>query len=156
MQLVVGASSATSTADTLPIWCAPTRRQCCAACPPLTADRPSPPESRHLQFGGQALAAPTRYALAPAVLPGTPRHYDFGDFGANRAESIEALYGAFNEAGEQLSSDAQQQIVDEANLAFALNVIVYKEEGGLWRDAAKGVGNMVSGFVGAKARALVG
>ena len=40
-------------------------------------------------FGGQALAAPTRYALAPAVLPGTPRHYDFGKFGANRRESIE-------------------------------------------------------------------
>ena len=34
----------------------------------------------------QALAAPTRYALAPAVLPGTPRHYDFGDFGATRGQ----------------------------------------------------------------------
>ena len=41
-------------------------------------------------FGGQALGAPTYYALAPAVLPGTPRHYDFGEFGANRRESIEA------------------------------------------------------------------
>ena len=43
-------------------------------------------------FGGQALAAPTRYALAPVVLPGTPRHYEFGAFGANRRENIEALY----------------------------------------------------------------
>ena len=41
-------------------------------------------------FGGQALGAPTYYALAPAVLPGAPRHYDFGEFGANRRESIEA------------------------------------------------------------------
>ena len=40
-------------------------------------------------FGGQALGAPTRYALSPAVLPGTPRHYEFGEFGANRRESIE-------------------------------------------------------------------
>ena len=86
-------------------------------------------------FGGQALAAPTRYALAPAVLPGTPRHYDFGAFGANRRESIEALYQSFNEAGEALGSDsARQAVVDEANLAFEHNIRVYSEEGALWSD----------------------
>ena len=38
---------------------------------------------------------------------------------------IEALYGAFNEAGELLGSDAARQaVVDEANRAFALNVDV--------------------------------
>ena len=50
-----------------------------------------------------------RYALSPAVLDGTPRHYDFGDFGANRKESIERLYTAFNEAGEALGTDAARQ-----------------------------------------------
>ena len=48
-------------------------------------------------FGGQFLAAPTRFALSPAVLEGTPRHYDFGAFGASRKESIEQLYLAFND-----------------------------------------------------------
>ena len=102
-------------------------------------------------FGGQALGAPTRYALAPAVLPGTPRHYDFGEFGANRRESIEALYAAFNEAGEALGSEASlQTIVEETRAAFAHNVALYSEEGQLWSGAARGVGNMVGGFARAK------
>lgn len=102
-------------------------------------------------FGGQFLAAPTRFALAPAVLEGTPRHYDFGEFGANRKESIERLYLAFNEAGDLLGSDAARQIVvDETRLAFALNVDVYTEEGGLWSGAAQGVANMASGYVRSK------
>jgi hypothetical protein len=97
------------------------------------------------------LAAPTRYALAPAVLPGTPRHYDFGAFGARRGESIEALYVAFNEAGEALGSDAARQaVVDETHAAFEHNIRVYSEEGALWSGAAKGVANMVSGFARAK------
>ena len=102
-------------------------------------------------FGGQMLAAPTRYALAPAVKPNTPRHYDFGDFGARRAESIEALYAAFNEAGDALGSEeARQAVVDEANLAFRHNIDVYSEEGGLMWGAAVGVGNMALGFAKAK------
>ena len=102
-------------------------------------------------FGGQALGAPTRYALAPAVLPGTPRHYDFGEFGANRRESIEALYAAFNEAGEALGSEAAlQAIVEETRAAFAHNVALYSEEGELWSGAARGVSNMVGGFARAK------
>jgi len=102
-------------------------------------------------FGGQALAAPTRYALAPAVRPGTPRHYDFGDFGARRAESVEALYQAFNTAGAALGSQAaQDEVVTEANRAFAHNIAVYSEEGALWSGAAHGVANMVRGFVRAK------
>jgi len=104
-------------------------------------------------FGGQMLAAPTYYALAPAVRPNTPRHYDFGDFGARRAESIEALYSAFNEAGETLGSDAARQaVVEEANRAFEHNIRVYSEEGELWSGAAQGVANMVYGF--ARSRAL--
>ena len=102
-------------------------------------------------FGGQALAAPTRYALAPAVLPGTPRHYEFGAFGANRRENIEALYAAFNEAGDALGSEAAlQTIVEETRAAFGHNVALYTEEGELWSGAARGVGNMVGGFARAK------
>jgi len=98
-------------------------------------------------FGGQMLAAPTRYALAPAVLEGTPRHYEFGEFGANRKESIEMLYEAFNAAGGSLGSNAAvQEVVDEARLAFAHNIEVYSEEGGLWTGATVGVANMVVGF----------
>jgi len=102
-------------------------------------------------FGGQALAAPTRYALAPAVLPGTPRHYEFGTFGTNRRESIESLYAAFNEAGEALGHEAALQVVvGETRAAFQCNVALYTEEGALWSGAARGVGNMVSGFARAK------
>jgi|EP00908_Phaeocystis_cordata_P025821 heme oxygenase len=102
-------------------------------------------------FGGQMLAAPTRYALGPAVLPGTPRHYYFGEFGATRRESIEQLYEAFNVAGDSLGSDAARQaVVDETNAAFAHNVAVYTEEGALWSGAARGVANMVRGYARAK------
>ena len=83
------------------------------------------PHTRRLGVHKQALAAPTRYALAPAVRPGTPRHYDFGDFGARRAESVEALYQAFNTAGAALGSQAaQDEVVTEANRAFAHNIAV--------------------------------
>ena len=99
-------------------------------------------------FGGQALAAPTRWALGPAVKPGTPRHYDFGEFGVRRRESIEALYSAFNEAGILLGCEqAHQAVVDETQRAFLLNVAVYTEDGDLWRDAARGVANILRGWV---------
>lgn len=66
-------------------------------------------------------------------------------------ENIEALYRAFNEAGDVLGSDAARQaVVEEANLAFTHNVHVYSEEGALWSSAARGVGNMVGGFARAK------
>merc|ERR1719221_368712 len=98
-------------------------------------------------FGGQALAAPTRWALAPAVKPGTPRHYDFGEFGARRRESIEALYSSLNEAGNLLGCEhAQQAVVDETVHAFALNVSVYSEDCNLWRDAGRGVANILRGW----------
>ena len=83
------------------------------------------PHTRRLGVHEQALAAPTRYALAPAVRPGTPRHYDFGDFGARRAESVEALYQAFNTAGAALGSQAaRDEVVTAANRAFAHNIAV--------------------------------
>ena len=83
------------------------------------------PHTRRLGVHKQALAAPTRYALAPAVRPGTPRHYDFGDFGARRAESVEALYQAFNTAGAALGSQAaRDEVVTAANRAFAHNIAV--------------------------------
>mmetsp|Transcript_69693 Transcript_69693/g.115767 ORF Transcript_69693/g.115767 Transcript_69693/m.115767 type:complete len:146 (+) Transcript_69693:102-539(+) len=106
-------------------------------------------------MGGQFLAMPTRYALAPAVLEGTPRHYDFGTFGARRKESIEQLYTAFNEAGEVLRTEAARQaVVQEVLLAYAHNVQVYTEEGAIWSGAARGVANMVGGFAREKLQYL--
>ncbi len=97
-------------------------------------------------FGGQMLSAPTRYALAPDVLPGTPRHYDFGKFGEDRKESIEELYKSFNAAGDTLSSDSHKEIVKHTLMAFEHNINVYSEEGNLWTGAAIGVKNVVIGF----------
>ena len=73
--------------------------------------------------------------------------YDFGEFGARRRESIEALYSAFNEAGSLLGSEhAQEAVVDETLRAFALNVAVYTEDGALWRDAGRGIANILRGW----------
>ena len=95
-------------------------------------------------FGGQALAGPYRYALSlPA---GSPRHYDFGEFGSKRRESIEQIYLALNEAGDLLSSDAREAVVEEARGAFRHNVHVYSEEGRLYADGAIGLAKMVVGF----------
>ena len=38
----------------------------------------------------------------------------------------------------------------ETRAAFQCNVVLYTEEGALWSGAARGVGNMVSGFARAK------
>ena len=96
-------------------------------------------------FGGQALAGPYRWALD--LGPTSPRHYDFGDFGANRRESIEGIYAALNEAGDLLSDeDARKAVVEEARGAFAHNVSVYSEEGKLVSDGAIGIARMVVGF----------
>lgn len=98
-------------------------------------------------FGGQALAAPTRWALGLGA--DSPRHYDFGDFGANRRESIEQLYAAFNAAGDALpGGEAQREaIAAEANAAFQHNIAVYSEEGALWGGAARGIANVATGYV---------
>ena len=69
-------------------------------------------------FGGQALAGPYRWALG-AWAAASPRHYDFGEFGRERRESIEQIYSSLNAAGEMLGSDAQREaVVDEAKTAF--------------------------------------
>jgi len=97
-------------------------------------------------FGGQALAFPTRLALG--LGPDSPRHYDFGSFGTRRRESIYSIYEALNEAGEMLGSEeARCSVADEANLAFALNVDVYSEEGRLYVDSARGLSNAALGYV---------
>ena len=97
-------------------------------------------------FGGQALAGPYRWALD--LGDASPRHYDFGEFGARRRDSIEAIYAAINEAGELLPAGEAQHVavVDEARCAFAHNVAVYKEEGRLVADGVRGMVNMVVGF----------
>ena len=100
-------------------------------------------------FGGQALAGPYRYALGLA--PTSPRHYDFGAFGAARRESIAAIYAGLNEAGDALADDeAREAVVGEARTAFAHNVHVYREEGRLLADGALGIANMAAGFARAR------
>jgi len=97
-------------------------------------------------FGGQALAGPTRWALQLA--PNSPRHYDFGPFGANRRESIEKIYAALNETAEKrLSAEQVDAVVDEAKRAFAHNAAVYAEDGRLYTDAARGLANVALGYV---------
>ena len=75
-----------------------------------------------------SLAGPYRWALD--LGSDSPRHYDFGEFGARRRESIQAIYAAINEAGDVLESDEQREAVaEEARVAFRHNVHVYSEEG---------------------------
>ena len=96
-------------------------------------------------FGGQALGGPYRWALDLAA---EPRHYDFGEFGARRRESIELIYEALNEAGDRLRDDAQrEEVVDEAKLAFRHNIAVYSEDGRLLADGTRGLVNMAVGWV---------
>lgn len=96
-------------------------------------------------FGGQALGGPYRWALS--LEANSPRHYDFGAFGAARRESIEKVYVALNEAGELLGDDAvREEVVVEARRAFMHNVAVYKEEGALVTDGAVGIAKMALGF----------
>ena len=98
-------------------------------------------------FGGLALAAPTRLALG--LGPQSPRHYtfDFGEFGGRRA-LIEALYEEINTAGERLRDDDQRAaVVREAELAFAHNVAVYREEGRLVGDSVVAAANLLKGAV---------
>ena len=98
-------------------------------------------------FGGQALAAPTRLALGLGLQ--SPRHYtfDFGEFGGRRA-LIEALYEEINTAGERLRDDDQRAaVVGEAELAFAHNVAVYREEGRLVGDSVVAAANLLKGAV---------
>ena len=100
-------------------------------------------------FGGQALSAPYRYALGLA--PTSPRHYDFGPFGADRRASIEAIYEALNAAGETLRDDrARDAVLVETRAAFGHNVAVYSEEGRLVTDGMRGALNMALGFASAK------
>jgi len=102
-------------------------------------------------MGGQFLAAPTRYALSPAVGEGTPRHYDFGAFGAERKASVERLYASFNEAGDALASEAARRaVVEEVLLAYRHNVAVYTEEGAVWSGALRGAANLAGGVARAK------
>jgi heme oxygenase len=98
-------------------------------------------------FGGQGRAPPTRLALG--LGPHSPRHYtfDFGEFGGRRA-LIEALYEEINTAGERLRDDDQRAaVVREAELAFAHNVDVYREEGRLVGDSVVAAAKLLKGYV---------
>lgn len=96
-------------------------------------------------FGGQMLGSPYRCALA--LSPGTPRHYvfDLPSSQGGRRALVEAIYQSLNEAGDKLSPDRRQAVVDEALLAFKLNVEVYSEEP-IWRDGARGTLKACMGF----------
>jgi len=95
-------------------------------------------------FGGQALGGPYRYALG---LERSPRHYDFGEFGANRRESIDRIYESLNEAGEMLADEtAREAVLEETRSAFKHNIAVYSEDGKLFSDGVRGGANMVFGY----------
>lgn len=96
-------------------------------------------------FGGQMLATPYRVALGLPV--GTPRHYHFDFDKGSRRSLIEGVYGSINEAAEELTTDQQEQVVEEAMEAFRHNIHVYSEDGGLYRDSLKGGWNMITGMV---------
>ena len=49
-----------------------------------------------------------------------------------------------------ITSVPWQSTPGETRAAFQCNVALYTEEGALWSGAARGVGNMVSGFARAK------
>jgi heme oxygenase len=96
-------------------------------------------------FGGQVLATPYRVALS---LPAdTPRHYAFDFSGGNRRTLIEGVYSSINDAATHLTTDQEDQVVEEAMQAFRHNVHVYSEDGGLYRDSLRGGLNFVTGYV---------
>ena len=95
-------------------------------------------------FGGQALAKPYQWALG--LGPSSPRHYDFGEFGANRRASIERIYESLNEAGELLAPEQREAVVEECKVAFRNNILVYKEDGRLMLDGTTGIARMLGGF----------
>ena len=111
--------------------------------PPRDPSPPLNPPPIHT-LTTQALAAPTRWAIG--LSPTSPRHYDFGDFGSQRRESIERIYAALNQAGEGLGEGQCEEVAAEANLAFRHNSDVYSEEGSLWSAAARGVANVGVGY----------
>ena len=61
-----------------------------------------------------------------------------------RREFIEAVYFAINHAGEELNPAAREEVVEEAILAFGMNVELYSEEP-LVLDSARGAANLVWG-----------
>ena len=90
----------------------------------------------------------TPYNLALNLRPHTPRHYEFlfPRTLPERREFIEAVYFAINHAGEELSPAAREEVVEEAILAFGMNVELYSEEP-LMLDSARGAANLVWGGV---------
>ena len=119
-------------------------------------------------FGGQVLGAPTRAALR---LPErTPRHYRFDFRGGTRRDLIEGVYTSLNAASDswllgQTDCDTDpdmkdkesgcrvQHATDEALLAFRLNAELYSEEP-IYLDAARGIANVIVGFVTRPAQLL--
>lgn len=107
-------------------------------------------------FGGQMLASP--YRLAVSLPIDAPRHYTFalpplesdGSKGGRRA-FIEQVYLSLNKAGDNLTAEARDDVVDEAMRAFQHNIEVYGEEP-IYRDAVRGTLNICTGYVASKLR----
>ena len=58
------------------------------------------------------------------------------------------MYEEINTAGERLRDDDQRAaVVGEAELAFAHNVAVYREEGRLVGDSVVAAANLLKGYV---------
>lgn len=100
-------------------------------------------------FGGQMLGYPTEVALA---LPAnTPRHYIFAFPRGERRDYIEQIYRSLNDAGQQLTPEAFEEVIQEALAAFDYNKSLYSEEPYVL-DGVRGAMNVCTGYVSAFAR----
>jgi len=98
-------------------------------------------------MGGQMLAEPTRLALR--LERGTPRQYCFDFPEGGRRRYVETIYRDLNEAANfirESDEDNLEAAVDEARLAFSLNVKVYSEEP-IALDSLVGISNIITGWV---------
>ena len=76
-------------------------------------------------FGGSMLGWPTKRALGLAQVPA---FYEHGEaVSSDRRAYVESVYEALNEAGEGLDDAGRAAVAREAERAFALNALVYKE-----------------------------
>lgn len=102
-------------------------------------------------FGGRALGKPTRMALGLPL--DHPYFYQFDpEVEKDRGAYIERIYQSLNKAGEEMSQQGREGVVEEARRAFKHNANIYTEsniKGGpvLIVGATVGAFNIASGFV---------
>ena len=76
-------------------------------------------------FGGSMIGWPTKLALSLDEVPTFYTHSS--NVTMNRPDYVESIYKSLNEAGKDLTTLQQKEIVKEAEIAFQLNAELYKE-----------------------------